>query len=65
MSKKQHQIKSSNYYRFWGICTVAVVVGQLYIGTGYRYMADSVNRLTYTFHEILDLTSNYDRTKFK
>jgi len=57
MTNKKHQIKSSNYYRFWGICTVAVVVGQLYIGTGYRYMAESVNRLTYTFHEILDLAN--------
>lgn len=34
------------YYVFWGICTVAVVVGQLYVGIGYRVMSDSVNTLT-------------------
>jgi hypothetical protein len=58
MTNKKHQIKSSNYYRFWGICTVAVVIGQLYIGTGYRYMAESVNSLTYTFREILNIANS-------
>jgi len=38
------QIKSQWYYVFWGICTVAVVTGQLYVGTGYRLMASSINR---------------------
>jgi len=32
------------YYYFWGVCTVAVVAGQLYVGTGYRLMASSINR---------------------
>ena len=36
------------YYYFWGVCTVAVVAGQLYVGTGYRVMAESVNLLTHT-----------------
>jgi hypothetical protein len=36
---KLHQIKSSWYYVFWGVCAVAVVSGQLYVGTGYREMA--------------------------
>lgn len=40
------QIKSQWYYVFWGICTVAVVAGQLYVGSGYRTMSDSVNKLT-------------------
>jgi hypothetical protein len=38
------QIKSSHYYIFWGICTVGVLLGQIYVGTGYRLMAQSVNR---------------------
>ena len=38
------QIKSQWYYVFLGICTVAVVAGQLYVGTGYRLMALSINR---------------------
>lgn len=45
---KAHQMKSSHYYIFWGICTVAVVLGQLYVGSGYRVMSGSVNRLTNT-----------------
>ena len=48
MKKKSHQVKSRMYYYFWGICTVAVVFGQLYVGAGYRIMADSVNNLTYS-----------------
>ena len=43
MKKKKHQIKSSHYYLFWGICTVAVVAVQIYVGTGYRQMSESVN----------------------
>ena len=46
MKKKQlHQVKTRWYYIFWGICTVSVVLGQLYVGTGYRIMAQSFNRL--------------------
>jgi len=39
--KKQHQVKSKWYYIFWGACAVAVVVGQIYVGTGYREMAEA------------------------
>ena len=40
-TKTKAQIKSSSYYLFWGAATVAVVVGQIYIGNGYRRMADT------------------------
>jgi len=59
MKNKRHQVKSSMYYVFWGICTVAVVFGQLYVGAGYRVMAESVNRLTNSFVEVLDGTTEY------
>ena len=36
-------MKSSSYYTFWGIATVAVVAGQIYVGTGYRTMAKSLD----------------------
>jgi len=39
--KKKHQVKSKWYYIFWGACAVAVVVGQIYVGTGYREMAEA------------------------
>ena len=45
MSKLKHQIKSNKYYLFWGACTLAVMVGQIYVGTGYRKMSQSVNDL--------------------
>lgn len=54
MKKKQHQVKSRFYYYFWGVCTVAVVAGQLYVGAGYRLMTDSVDYLTYTLVEKLE-----------
>ena len=44
MKKKHfHQVKASPYYVFWGICTVAVVAGQIYIGSGYHSMSESFN----------------------
>lgn len=39
--KKQHQVKSKWYYIFWGACAIAVVGGQIYVGTGYRQMAEA------------------------
>ena len=34
-------MKSSSYYLFWGIATIAVVAGQIYVGTGYRRMSET------------------------
>tara|TARA_A100001388_G_scaffold233345_1_gene186279 strand:+ start:333 stop:545 length:213 start_codon:yes stop_codon:yes gene_type:complete len=45
-SKIKHQIKSNMYYIFWGACTIAVMVGQIYVGTGYNSMSESVKDLT-------------------
>ena len=42
--KRRHQVKSRFYYLFWGAATVAVVGGQLYVGSSYRAMAKSMNR---------------------
>ena len=43
--KQRNQVKSRFYYLFWGTATVAVVAGQLYVGTGYRLMAESLNNI--------------------
>ena len=40
--KKRYKIKSRFYYIFWGIATISVVAGQIYVGTGYRQMANTV-----------------------
>ena len=38
---KPRQKKSRTYYYFWGIATLSVVLGQLYVGNGFRRMAES------------------------
>ena len=45
-SKTKAQIKSYQYYLFWGACTFAVMAGQIYVGTGYKSMSESVKDLT-------------------
>ena len=50
----RHQLKSKWYYIFWGVIAVAVVSGQIYVGTGYRQMSGSVNRLTGIFISIME-----------
>ena len=42
-TKTKAQMKSSSYYTFWSIATVAVVAGQIYVGTGYRAMSKSLD----------------------
>ena len=51
--KKRHQVKSQWYYIFWGTCTVAVCAGQLFVGSGFRRMAES-------FEKVLDAPIQLD-----
>tara|TARA_B100001939_G_C16629954_1_gene483012 strand:+ start:222 stop:416 length:195 start_codon:yes stop_codon:yes gene_type:complete len=44
-NKIRAQVKSRFYYVFWGIATVAVVAGQLYVGTGYRVLHQDMREL--------------------
>jgi len=43
--KQRNQVKSRFYYLFWGIATVSVVLGQLYVGSGYRIFAQSLLKI--------------------
>ena len=45
-AKTKAQIKSYQYYLFWGACTVAVMAGQIFVGAGYQSMSESVKDLT-------------------
>ena len=36
------QIKSQWYYIFWSLATLAVVLGQIYVATSYRTLADAL-----------------------
>ena len=44
-TKTRAQVKSKWYYIFWGTATVSVVLGQLYVGTGYRVLHDDMRQL--------------------
>ena len=44
-AKQRHQIKSRWYYIFWGTATVTVFVGQVFVGNGFRRMAESFDRV--------------------
>jgi len=43
--KQRNQVKSRFYYIFWGTATIAVVLGQLYVGTGYRVLHGGLQEL--------------------
>ena len=45
-TKTKAQIKSYQYYLFWGACTFAVMAGQIFVGAGYQSMSESVKDLT-------------------
>ena len=52
--KKQHQVKSKWYYIFWGAMAVAVVGGQVYVGSGYREMAEATKNTKISVRCIYD-----------
>jgi hypothetical protein len=43
--KQRAQVKSRFYYLFWGLATVSVLAGQLYVGSGYRMYAGALMRI--------------------
>ena len=43
--KQSAQVKSRFYYLFWGLATVSVLAGQLYVGSGYRMYAGALMRI--------------------
>ena len=43
--KRRNQVKSKFYYIFWGVATVSVVLGQVYVGAGYRAYAGALLRI--------------------
>jgi len=60
--KQRNQVKSRFYYIFWGVATVSVVLGQLYVGSGYRIFARSLNRIFDTIE--VQVNDNYYREKY-
>ena len=62
VTKARNQVKSRFYYIFWGAATVSVVLGQLYVGTGYRSFAQSLNRLFDTIE--IEVGRDYNGQRF-
>ena len=60
--KRRHQVKSRFYYLFWGIATFSVVAGQLYVGSGYRMFARSLNKILDTVQ--LEVGQSYNNERF-
>ena len=54
-TKTKAQIKSSRYYLFWGAATIAVVIGQIYIGNGYRRMADTGDAISADINLLIEV----------
>ena len=52
-TKIKAQVKSKWYYIFWGTATVSVVLGQLYVGTGYRVLHDDMRQLLNKVNDVL------------
>tara|TARA_B100000965_G_scaffold386133_2_gene388083 strand:- start:74 stop:277 length:204 start_codon:yes stop_codon:yes gene_type:complete len=61
-TKQKHQVKSRWYYIFWGAATVSVFAGQIYVGSGYRQMSESFNRIIDTV--VIELERTYNGQKF-
>ena len=59
--KQRAQVKSRFYYIFWGVATFSVVAGQLYVGSGYRMFARSLNRILDTIQVEVGQTYNNER----
>ena len=55
--KQRAQVKSKFYYIFWGVATASVVLGQLYVGIGYRGFSRSLNRIFDTIE--VQVNSNF------
>ena len=59
--KQRNQVKSKFYYIFWGLATISVFTGQLYVGSGYRQMARSFNRIVDSI--VLELERSYENNQ--
>ena len=58
-TKTKAQIKSYQYYLFWGACTFAVMAGQNFVGAGYQSMSNSVKDLT----EIIEIKMEWEELR--
>ena len=58
--KQPRQKKSRMYYYFWSAMTITVFLGQLYVGTGYRLLHNSMQELMNKVDGVLLRAEPYD-----
>ena len=58
--KLRNQVKSKFYYIFWGVATATVLLGQIYVGSGYRVYANSLLRI----FDAIEVQVNDDYERF-
>ena len=58
--KNPRQKKSRMYYYFWSTMTITVILGQLYVGTGYRLMYNGMQELMNKVDGVLLRAEPYD-----
>ncbi len=63
-SKIRAQVKSRFYYVFWGIATISVVLGQLYVGTGYRVLHSDMREVLSKVDGVLLHATEDDKPNF-
>ena len=60
--KQRAQVKSRFYYIFWGLATVSVLAGQIYVGSGYRMYAGALMRIFDTVQ--VEVGEQYNKERF-
>tara|TARA_B100000214_G_C23694530_1_gene502391 strand:- start:347 stop:574 length:228 start_codon:yes stop_codon:yes gene_type:complete len=54
---KPRQKKSRTYYWFWGAATVSVFAGQIYVGNGFRRMAESLDGISTDINLLVEVVT--------
>tara|TARA_B100000965_G_C19598256_1_gene761255 strand:+ start:2127 stop:2354 length:228 start_codon:yes stop_codon:yes gene_type:complete len=54
---KPRQKKSRTYYWFWGAATVSVFAGQIYVGNGFRRMAESLDGISADINLLVEVVT--------
>ena len=62
--KQRAQVKSKWYYICWGAATVSVFAGQIFVGNGFRRMAESFDRIVDTIVVEVERDFGYNRERF-
>ena len=61
--KLRAQVKSKFYYWFWGLATVSVFAGQMYVGSGYRRMAETSEAISADINLLVEVLTTPPSTQ--